>query len=215
IDGVIVTPDEFIPIAENSNLILKIGDWVLEKAHKLGIEWQEKGIDVPISVNISDVQFKNGASLLSTLHKLVTESKGKSSNLTLEVSENVIAENVELAAALLFEIQSYGFRISIDGFGVGFSSLSVLSKLKVDEIKIDRHFLKDVPSDPKSTAILKSIIMLGKSMDFRVVVMGVETKAQSDILKKYECDEFQGFLISEPLDWDEFLGWLNNYNQSN
>ena len=179
-----------------------------------GTEWKEKGINVPISVNISDVQFKNGAALLSTLHKLVTESEGKTSNLTLEVSENIITENVELAAALLFEIQTYGFRISIDGFGAGFSSLSVLSDLKVDEIKIDHHFLKGVPSDPKSTAILKSIIMLGKSMDFRVVVMGVESQAQSDILKEYECDEFQGFLISEAIDLDEFLNWPDKYNQS-
>lgn len=210
-EGNIVTPDEFIPVAENSNLILKIGDWVLTKAQSISSEWKAQEIDLPISVNISDVQFKNGAAFLSTLHKLAAEKGNNADNIILEISENIITHDVALASALMSEIKSYGYKISIDGFGSGFSSLSVLRDLKVDEIKIDRHFLNDVPDDEKSTAILKSIIMLGKSMDFRVVVMGVESEEQFEILKEHHCDEFQGFLISEPIEEAEFVDWHDNY----
>ena len=210
-EGNIVTPDEFIPVAENSNLILKIGDWVLAKTQAISAEWKAQGIDLPISVNISDVQFKNGASLLSTLHDLTASDGNNADNVILEISENIITHDVALASALMSEIKSYGYKLSIDGFGSGFSSLSVLRDLKVDEIKIDRHFLNDVPADEKSTAILKSIIMLGKSMDFRVVVMGVESEEQFEILKEHNCDEFQGFLISEPIEEENFANWYKNY----
>lgn len=211
-DGNIVTPDEFIPVAENSNLILKIGDWVLLKAASLCAEWKLKGINIPISVNISDVQFKNGAAMLATLHKLSADNEGIAGNIVLEISENSITRDVTLASALMAEIKSYGYQISIDGFGVGFSSLSVLKDLKIDEIKVDRRFLNDVPADEKSTAILQSIIMLGKSMDFRVVVMGVEREEQLKTLKQHNCDEFQGFLISEPINEQDFVEWVQQYS---
>lgn len=211
-DGNIVAPSEFIPVAENSHLILKIGEWVLNSVQKLNTEWKEKGVNLPISVNISDVQFKNGAALLATLNTLVVDNPECAKNIILEVSENTITNDVALATALLAEIKSYGFQVSIDGFGVGFSSLSVLRDLKVDEIKVDRQFLNHVPADEKNTAILKSIIMLGKSMDFRVVVVGVETEAQFELLKSHHCDEFQGFLISEPIDAAIFNQWQLDYN---
>ena len=211
-DGDIVEPGEFIPVAENSQLILKIGDWVLEKVQKLNAEWRSKGVDLPISVNISDVQFKNGAALLATLNKIVENDPECAKNIILEISEITITNDVALATALLAEIKSYGFQISIDGFGAGFTGLSVLRDLKIDEIKIDRQFLNHVPSDEKNTAILKSIIMLGKSMDFRVVVVGVETEAQFELLKSHNCDEFQGFLISKPIDADLFNQWRIDYD---
>ncbi|MBL4602724.1 MAG: phosphodiesterase [Emcibacteraceae bacterium] len=208
----IISPDEFIPVAENSDLILKIGDWVLEKAQSINNGWKKAGINLPISINISDVQFKNGASLLASLHKLSRENADESFDLILEISENIITHDVTLASALMSEIKSYGYQISIDGFGSGFSSLSVLKDLKIDEIKIDRHFLDNVPSDEKNTAILKSIIMLGKSMDFRVVAMGVESEEQFEIIKSHDCDEFQGFLVSKPMVETDFLDWYKNYN---
>lgn len=210
-EGNIVAPDEFIPIAENSNLILKIGDWVLNKAQQISRDWATEGIKIPISVNISDIQFKNGAALLSTLHQMVQENGGSAGDIILEIGENIITSDVLIATALLSEIKSYGYQVSLDGFGVGFSSLSVLKELEIDELKIDRHFLSDVPSDEKNTAILKSIITLAKSMDLRVVVMGVESEEQLQVLKEHGCDEFQGFLISEPIDADDFAGWHKNY----
>ena len=132
--------------------------------------------------------------------------------IILEISENSITSDTVISSAILSEIKSYGFQVSIDGFGIGFSSLAVLKDLKVDEIKIDRQFLNDVPAEAKSTAILQSIIMLGKSMDFRVVSMGVETDAQINILKENNCDEFQGFAISEPMASDQFITWCKNYS---
>lgn len=211
-DGEIVKPAEFIPVAENSNLILKVGDWVLSKAAELCEDWHSKGLDIPISVNISDIQFKNGAAMLSTLHRLSTEKDGFAKNIILEISENSITNDVALATALITEIKSYGFQISIDGFGSGSSNFSVLKELNVDEIKIDQCFLKDVPADDKSTAILQSLIILGKSMDFRVVAMGVEREEQLDTLKGLNCDEFQGFLISEPIIEEDFVPWLKHYS---
>ncbi len=213
-EGNIVSPNEFIPIAENSSLILQIGDWVLSKAHSLSLEWQQNGHqDLSISVNISDVQFKNGASLLSKLHKLAMANDGKASNLILEIGEDIILKDVELATALLNEIHQLGFQVSIDGFGSGSINLSVLKDLKIDEIKIDRQFLENVPSAEKDTSILKSMIMLGKSMNLRVVAMGVEQKEQIEILKNNHCDEFQGFYISKPILSSEFLKWLEEYSK--
>ena len=212
IDGNIVAPDEFIPVAANSNLILKIGDWVLNEVQNLNASLAKQGIKIPISVNISDIQFRNGADLLSTLHLLVQKNNDVSSDIILEISENIIASDVLIATTLLTELKSYGYQISIDGFGAGFSSIPVLKDLNIDELKIDRYFLRDVPSNEKSTAILKSIIMLAKSMDLRVVVMGVEDSAQLTVLKEHGCDEFQGFLVSEPMEAENFASWYKAYS---
>ncbi|MCC3859808.1 putative bifunctional diguanylate cyclase/phosphodiesterase [Pseudemcibacter aquimaris] len=211
-DNQLVSPDEFIPVAENSNLILKIGDWVLKKVRTLLTEWKEKGIDIPVSINISDVEFKNSAALISALHSLKEDEDFDTNKVILEISENSITNNPVISAAILSEFQNCGYQVSIDGFGAGFSSLSVLKDLKVNEIKIDRHFVNNVPADEKSTAILQSIIMLGKSMDFRVVCMGVESQEQFETLKEHNCDELQGYLISKPLEITEFEEWLNNYS---
>lgn len=210
-DGNIVAPDEFLPVAETSNLMLEIGDWVLENAQNVSNELRAKGINLPISVNISSIQFKNSAALLSKLHQLAAREDQCPQNIILEVNENTITDDVVLSAALMAEIKSIGYQISIDGFGSGFSSLSVLKELTIDEIKIDRQFLSDVPSNRKNTAILISIIMLGKAMGFRVVVMGVETEAQFDLLNEFECDEFQGFLVSEAKEVGEFIDWYREY----
>lgn len=211
-DGSLVTPGEFIPIAENSNLILEIGEWVLENAVTISETLKKRGIDLPISINLSSVQFKNSAALLSKLHNLATRDVSSPENIILEISENTITDDVILSSALMTEIKSLGYQISIDGFGAGFSSLSVLKELTVDEIKVDRQFLGNVPADHKSTAILISIIMLGKAMGFRVVVMGVENEKQSELLREYGCDEFQGFLVSEPMEFSDFIDWYSKYS---
>lgn len=211
-EGNLVKPSEFIPVAESSNLILKIGEWVLKSAQEMIYDFEKNNIDIPISINISDVQFKNSAAFLSTLNQLLGVENQVAHKIILEISENSITSDTVISSAILSEIKSYGFQVSIDGFGIGFSSLAVLKDLKVDEIKIDRQFLNDVPAEAKSTAILQSIIMLGKSMDFRVVSMGVETDAQINILKENNCDEFQGFAISEPMASDQFITWCKNYS---
>lgn len=212
-EGNIVSPSEFIPIAENSNLILEIGDWVLKEAHKLSIKWKKQAIiNMPISVNISDIQFKNSASFLSTLHQLTNEDADAAKNIILEISENIILNDTDMVMAMITEIKQLGFQISIDGFGSGFTSLTLLKELNIDEIKIDRQFVSNVPQDKKDTSILESVILLGKSLNFRVVVMGVENEHQIEILKFYHCDQYQGFLISEPLPVMEFAKWLEEYS---
>lgn len=211
-DGNIITPDDFIPVAEKSNLILEVGDWVLENAKNIAEQFKSAGIDIPISVNISKIQFKNSAALLAKLHRIILDDSSLAQNIILEIEENTIAEDVTRSAALMAEIKSIGYQISIDGFGSGFSSLSVLKELMIDEIKVDRQFLKNVPEDRKNTAILISIIMLGKAMGFRVVAMGVEYEDQFDLINEYECDEFQGFLISEAMEAEDYIKWHNSYS---
>jgi diguanylate cyclase (GGDEF)-like protein len=214
-DGKIVSPVHFIPIAEDSDLINKIGDWVLRQAHLQSIALKKSGIDdVPISVNISDAQFKKGAALLSVLKNLLSETDGMTSDLILEISEKNIVNDVKLSTALLDEIRKLGFQISIDNFGTEFSNLTTLKDLNINEIKIDRSFIKNVPNDVKSTALLKSITMLVKSLGYRAVILGVEKIEQYNLLKEHGCDEFQGFYISEARTYVDFVEWYNTYNKS-
>lgn len=209
-DGNIVSPADFIKVAEKSTLIAEIGNWVLGRVREIIGEWQQSGIDIPISINISDMEFKGSAKLLSALYTLSEVNRENPGKIILEINENSITNDVELAAALLKEIKSYGFQLSLDKFGSGLSCLSILKDLNIDEVKIDRGFLKDVPVNRKNTAIFEAIIHLGHSLDLRVVAMGVETKSQFDILKAANCDEYQGFIISKPIEEPDFIAWYKN-----
>ncbi|MCP5381018.1 MAG: bifunctional diguanylate cyclase/phosphodiesterase [Kordiimonadaceae bacterium] len=209
-EGNIVNPTEFLQVAEKSTLIAEIGSWVLGRVSEIIEEWQKSGINIPISINISDMEFKGSAKLLSALYTLSEVNRENPGKIILEINENSITHDVELAVALMQEIKSYGFQLSLDKFGSGLSSLSILKDLKIDEIKIARGFLEDVPSNKRNTAIFESIIHLGHSLDLRVVAMGVETASQLEILKTAGCDEYQGFLISKPMEETDFITWHKN-----
>ncbi|HRW30947.1 MAG TPA: GGDEF domain-containing phosphodiesterase, partial [Emcibacteraceae bacterium] len=209
-DGNIVSPADFIQVAEKSNIIAQIGNWVLVRVREIIEEWKKTGIDIPISINISDMEFKGSAKLLSALYTLSEVNRENPGKIILEINETSITNDVDLAAALLAEIKSYGFGLSLDGFGSGLSNLSILKDMNIDEIKIAREFLDDVPENSKNTSLFEAIIHLGHSLDFRVVAMGVETKSQYDILKAANCDEYQGFLISKPMEEADFISWYKN-----
>jgi diguanylate cyclase (GGDEF)-like protein/PAS domain S-box-containing protein len=192
-------PGDFLPVAEESGLIGPIGDWVLETVCHQIRDWQDHGVQpVKVSVNISNQQFHSGK-LDETVANLLARTGIAADYLELELTENIIMENVHIAMELLDKIKLMGVMISIDDFGTGYSSMSYLKRLPVDILKIDRSFVSDIVENPEDSAIARSIITLGHSLDLKVIAEGVENNAQLEQLAKEGCDEIQGFLFSRPI----------------
>ena len=192
----IISPGQFIPIAEDSGLILPIGSWVLETACKKAKEWQNEGLlAVRMSVNVSIRQFMQPSfveDVLATLNK----TKLDPSFLTIEITESMTSD-VAYRQNVLQRLQQAGIQVSIDDFGTGYSSLSYLSTFPITHLKIDQIFLKDLSSG--NTAIIKTIIELAKNLNIDVIAEGVETEEQATFLRNLNCDEVQGYLYSHPL----------------
>lgn len=195
----LISPGDFIPIAEETGLILPIGDWVIRTAcHRLR-EWQNEGYSpVRISVNLSAAQFLQSG-FIEHLDSVLRETALEPSLLELEITENIIVRDVKTAFDILHKIKERGVTISIDDFGTGYSSLSYLKDLPVDTLKIDRSFIKDIDKNANSAALTKAITTLGHELDLRVVAEGVETFKQLSIVKQQSCDVVQGFYFSKPL----------------
>ena len=192
-------PCDFLPVAEESGLIGPIGDWVLETVCHQIRDWQDRGAQpVKVSVNISNQQFHSGK-LDETVATLLANTGIAADYLELELTENIIMENVHIAMELLDKIKQLGIMISIDDFGTGYSSMSYLKRLPVDILKIDRSFVNDIVENPDDNAIARSIITLGHSLNLKVIAEGVENNAQLQRLAKEGCDEIQGFLFSRPI----------------
>lgn len=193
----LISPMEFIPLAEETGLIAPIGDWVLRSACEQGRLWQMEGHkDVRVTVNLSSRQFQQKKSLVESVRDALDETRLAPPCLELELTERAIMINPDEAAATLQELKDMGLRIAIDDFGTGYSSLSYLKKFPLDVLKIDRSFVKDIPSSRESTSIATAIIAMAHSMDMRVVAEGVETEEQLAFLREHGCDEMQGFLFS-------------------
>lgn len=203
-DGTAVAPTEFIPVAEETGLILPIGEWVLRTACAQHGRWREAGVQVPrIAVNLSARQMAD-EHLPVLIDALVRDHGG--GWLELELTESVAMRNIVQSGALLRHFRELGARVTIDDFGTGHSSLSYLSRLPVDCVKIDRAFIRDVPHDLDDTAITRGIVALAHSLRLTVVAEGVETREQLDFLRRLGCDEIQGFLVSEPVPPDLLAG---------
>lgn len=199
-----VSPATFIPIAEETALIEPIGDWVLRDACRQIKSWQSQGIDVPrVSINVSSHQFSK-RNFLSDILLVLEEFSVSAEYLTLELTESTVMEDAEASARVLLQMKEAGLKLSIDDFGTGYSSLSYLKKLPLDELKIDRSFLSDVPNSGEAAAIVRAIIALSHTLGLSVVAEGVETTEQLDFLQCYGCEEFQGYLRSKPLPADQF-----------
>jgi diguanylate cyclase (GGDEF)-like protein/PAS domain S-box-containing protein len=195
----IISPAHFIPVAEESGLIVPVGSWVLKTACAQAKSWQDRGIAPRvISVNLSAVQFRQkgftdfvGATLRDT--GLAPE------RLELEITESLLMQDADEALAVLAELKHMGISLSIDDFGTGYSSLSYLKRLPVDKLKIDQSFVRDIPRDADDVAITRAIISLGRSLELRLVAEGVETREQADFLREHCCDELQGYYFSRPI----------------
>jgi diguanylate cyclase (GGDEF)-like protein len=198
----LVPPNEFIPVAEDSGLIVPIGEWVLHAACKQLREWQAAGLPrVPIAVNVSPRQFQ--PQLVTSVREALSAS-GQAGYLRLELTESSVMSDPQSAIHLLGELQGLGMKLSIDDFGTGYSSLSYLQKLPLTELKIDRSFLSAIKPEASAAVLVDLIIAMAHSLGLTVVAEGVETQVQLDYLKKQGCDECQGFFFSKPLPAEEF-----------
>jgi EAL domain-containing protein (putative c-di-GMP-specific phosphodiesterase class I) len=208
----LVLPDEFIPLAEESRLILPLGDWALQTACEQIAAWagNKQTEHLTVAVNISILRFRQPEfveHVLSVLDKAGTNPK----RLQLEITESMLVENMEDAISKMTELRSHGVRFSLDDFGTGYSSLTYLKRLPLDHLKIDRSFVRDMLGDATSGAIAQTIISLGRAMNLSVIAEGVETEEEKGFLAGLGCHSYQGFLFSRPLPLDQFEIFLRDF----
>ncbi|WBL79885.1 EAL domain-containing protein [Bradyrhizobium xenonodulans] len=194
-----ISPAQFIPLAEETGLIVPIGRWVVKEACAQAMAWQRRGLlPVSMAVNLSPRQFVD-EHLLQDVDEALAASGMSPVLLQLEVTESMMMRNVGRALKVLDAIQSRGIRLAIDDFGTGYSSMSLMKHFPIDTIKIDRSFVRDLPQDSEDQAIAQAIISMGKALGMTVVAEGVENAEQEAFLRTHGCDEMQGFLISKPV----------------
>ncbi len=197
-DGEFIAPDVFIPIAEQSGLIVELGAWVLLRACQTAKQWQNQ---YSISVNVASRQFESD-SFVGTVHQVLVQTGLEPHRLILEITESALLESAEVN---LVALRALGVQVQIDDFGTGYSSLSYLNRFPVSALKVDKSFVKDIDKN-QTRAIAKAIILLAQSLGLRVVAEGVETKAQLAILQELQCDAVQGFLFAEPVPANQLDG---------
>lgn len=194
-----INPGDFIPLAEETGLIVPIGEWVLRTACAQNLEWQQRGFaPVRMAVNISPRQFRQGG-VIETVDQVLQQSGLDPHWLELEITESCAMENVDQTIQSLAHLQGRGIHLAIDDFGTGFSSLSYRQRFPISKLKIDRSFVRDIGQNGNDAAIAASVIALGRSMKLEVVAEGVETEAQAEFLRREGCQLSQGFLLGRPL----------------
>ncbi len=202
-----VSPAKFIPLAEETGLIVPIGEWVVRTACAQNKAWQQAGLaPITVAVNISARQFRE-KSLLQVIQNILEQTGLEPKWLELEVTESVIMHDAQHVIAALQAFHDMGVTLSVDDFGTGYSSLSYLKRFPVDRLKIDQSFVRDIGTDADDAAIVQAVINLGHSMNLRVIAEGVETEEQLAFLRRHSCDEVQGYLFGKPMPAEE-LGRL-------
>ena len=195
----LVPPDRFIQIAENCGLIVPIGAWVLRTACLQAHEWQQEGLPaVTIAVNVSAVQFRQDG-FRDLINDVLRDTGMTPQTLELELTESLLLTNADVVFSVLQELNEMGVKLAIDDFGTGYSSLSYLKQFRVDKLKIDRSFIRDIGTDPDDAAITAAIISMAKSLNLEVIAEGVETEEQMSFLGLHHCDQIQGYYLSKPL----------------
>ncbi|OED43053.1 hypothetical protein AB833_04510 [Chromatiales bacterium (ex Bugula neritina AB1)] len=206
-----VNPGDFIPLAEETGLIVPLGEWVLRTACQQMAEWLNAGMEpFVMAVNCSAIQLVRTD--MAAVIKATLEATGLNPEyLEIELTESLLMQNVEEGIVILQALQELGLHVSIDDFGTGFSSLSYLKRLPVDKLKIDQSFVRDLTTDPGDAAIVTSMISLAHNLSLTVVAEGVETTDQLEFLQKKQCDEIQGYLISRPMPAENFAEWATTH----
>lgn len=199
-EGRLLYPEEFVPLAEASDLIVPIGDWVLQTACRQAAAWVGPGADgLTVSVNVSPAQLHH-ADLVQAVDRALAVAGLPPRRLELEITENLLLQRPDEAAATLTRLRERGVRLAIDDFGTGYSNLAYLKRLPVHKLKIDRSFVRDLNEDPESEAIVKAIIAMARALRRTVTAEGIETREQARVLKLLDCTEGQGFFYGEPVE---------------
>jgi len=199
-----ISPAQFIPVAEDSGLIVPIGNWVRREACKQARIWVDAGLPpVTIAVNVSAMEFRQ-ETFLDDIFRILEETGVDPKLLELELTESVLMKRAESVASVLQELRTRGVRVAVDDFGTGYSSLSYLSKFPIDALKIDQSFVRQITTTPEDTTIVSAIIGMGRSMKLRVIAEGVETPQELAFLQDQQCHEAQGYLFSKPVPAQQF-----------
>jgi len=208
----LVPPGEFIPLAEETGLILQIGEWVLREACRQARQWQVNGMaPVRVAINMSAQQFRQ-KNLVSIVKSALESADLEPTYLEIELTESAVMHNAGESAAILEQLSRIGVHISIDDFGTGYSSLSYLRRFPLDKLKIDRTFIKDVVANPEDAAIVHAIISLAHSLRLKVIAEGVETEQQLEFLRSLGCDQYQGFFCSPAIQPEDFAEMMRARN---
>ena len=207
----LISPGEFIPMAEETGLIVPIGEWVLRTAIKEAMHWNESGHRLKVAVNVSALQFQK-KNCVELVQQILWSAKFDPKYLELELTESVALLHPENVIVKLQALRQLGVNISIDDFGTGYSSLSYLKDLPVTTVKIDRSFIKDITTDRRDKAVVAAIVAMAKTMEFNIIAEGVEKEAQLAILSELKCDQVQGFLFSKPLPAEDFRRLIYSNN---
>jgi diguanylate cyclase (GGDEF)-like protein/PAS domain S-box-containing protein len=204
----LVPPGRFIPIAEDTGLIVEIGEWVLAEACRQASAWRKAGLpDLVVAVNLSAVQFRRG-DLLSCVTRVLAETGLPPGLLELELTESILLHDTEKVLDCVQRLKSLGVTLSIDDFGTGYSSLAYLKRFNVDRLKIDQSFIRDIATDPGDAAMVRAIIQMAHGLNLKTIAEGVEDERQADFLRQEQCDEVQGYHFAQPLPGDEFARHL-------
>ncbi|HOF50899.1 MAG TPA: EAL domain-containing protein [Rhodoferax sp.] len=205
----LVAPGRFIPIAEDSGLIVPIGEWVITEACRQAVAWQKAGLPaLQMAVNLSAVQFKRG-NVEQIVITALQQSGLAPSLLELELTESILIENVEQVLSTVKRLKQLGVKLSIDDFGTGYSSLSYLKRFDIDKLKIDQSFIRDLATDTDDAAIVNAVIQMARSLNLKTIAEGVEHPDMLDLLRGFQCDEVQGYYFARPMPADEFSAYLS------
>lgn len=208
--GQYISPVEFIPVAEQSGLIVPIGEWVMRHSCEMAAKWAKDGHDIRVAVNVSGAQFYQ-SDLVNFTAKCLKETGLAPHNLELEVTESVFMDDISQTINTLQQLHGLGVELAIDDFGTGYSSLSYLRQFPIDRLKIDQSFIRNALNNNDDAAIARTIVALGHSLNLKVIAEGVETKDHESFLLAQNCDEVQGFRYSRPIPVDQFEDFLKNY----
>jgi diguanylate cyclase (GGDEF)-like protein len=207
-DRGLVTPCQFVPVAEDCGLIIQIGRWVLRETCRQAREWQDAGLPLlPLAVNVSAVEFRD-KDFVEGVRAILSETGLEARYLELELTEGVLMEHAQSTAAVLQELKTMGVHLAVDDFGTGYSSLSYLQQFPIDVLKIDQSFIQRITGDPDDSPIVSAIISMGKSLKHQVIAEGIETQEQRAFLQAQHCAEGQGYLFSRPLAAAQFAHLL-------
>jgi diguanylate cyclase (GGDEF)-like protein len=204
-DKGIVSPEHFIPIIEDTGLIIPIGEWVLRQACSEMVKWQQQGIPVNrMAINVSAHQFKQPG-FVKLVKNIIKETGINPNQLELELTESILIDNLELTLKVLASLRKIGVRMAIDDFGTGYSSLNYLKQFPVDTLKIDKTFVDGLPDNEDDAQITRTIISMAHNLGLGVIAEGVETKEQLEFLQQVNCEEIQGYFFSKPLPSNELI----------